>query len=118
VPEVAACDAELEAVPLQVALDARKLQVRLVIGLDGVIEARVDLLDLREYLLRLPLLRRDRSGIGGGCTRRGEGRSENDDQGSRLPPTGVDTRLRCRPPTSAPGGAGTSQVGHPSKCFG
>jgi hypothetical protein len=118
VREVGAGDSELEPVPLQVALDPVELDVREVVRLDRVLEARVDLLDLAENLLRLRLLGRDRARIRRRCTGREERRSQSDDEGSRLPLTGVDTRLRYLWTTSAPGGAGTSQVRHPSKRTG
>jgi hypothetical protein len=50
---------ERRPVLLQVAVDALELEGRGVVRLDDVLQARVDLLDLCEDLLRLRLLRRD-----------------------------------------------------------
>jgi hypothetical protein len=116
--QVPARDAELELRALEAPVDAPELDVGEVVRLDRPLEAAVDLLDLREDLLRLPLLRCDGARIGGRCTCRRERREESDDEGSRLTPTGADTRLRAAGTTGGPGGAGSSQVRHPSKHVG
>ena len=89
-----------------------------VVGLDRRAQAVVDLLDLAEHPLRLRALRSHRARICVGCGSREQERGYAEDERLRLSSPAANQSLGRSGSTSAPEGAGTSQVGHPSNDFG
>jgi hypothetical protein len=59
-------DLESSLVDLLLGLDSVELDLRGVVSLDDLLQARVDRLDLRQNVLSLRLLRGDRRRAGGG----------------------------------------------------
>src|SRR5690349_7258898 len=62
--EAALRDLQFECVGAKVAFDLAQLDRRLVVRLDRRAEIDIDRVDLGEHLLRLRLLRGDRTGVG------------------------------------------------------
>ena len=115
-------DHQVVSVRRQLSLDPVELQAREVVRLDRLLELAVDLLDLREHVLRLGAFRLDRVGRGCFYACQGDGhqnRRENSKERRRLPPARANCATSSARTRQTPRwGPGPSQVGHPSRPFG